>query len=192
MGVQSGVRPSAQLNRRPDMIRVSIIVFLVNAFLWTVQAQLNHYLAPWNFTIFLGGLCVAYASLRLNFRDGARALLLTGLWFDAATPVPFGLHAFLFLLSQMIIFSFRSRVAREETLVGLLVAVLVNLGLLIAISAALLHRNPAPLEMWPRLIVDSLASFCLVILIGPWAFAFQEQLLHLIGVNLRHDQRGMG
>jgi len=173
------------------MKRASLLIFLANALLWTLQSQLNHYIAPWNLTVFMGGLCVAFASLRLSSRDGTRALLLTGFWFDAATPVPFGLHVFLFLLAHTIISLLRSRIAREETLVGLLVAVIVNLTVMIAISAALLHRNPAPLEMWPRLVADSLISFCAIVLIGPWAFAFQERLLQMSGVSLRRDPRGM-
>lgn len=173
------------------MIRVSLLVFLANALLWVIQSQLNHYIAPWNASVFIGGLCVAFASLRLSPRDGTRAVALIGLWFDAATPVPFGLHLFLFLLAHTIILTVRSRIAREETLVGLLVAVIVNLGVMTAISIALLHRNPAPLAMWPRLVVDSLISFCLIVLIGPWAFALQDRLLYLSGANLRRDPRGL-
>lgn len=173
------------------MIRTPLLVFAANVLLWVIQTQLNHYIAPWNTTAFIGGLCVVFSSLRLSGRDGARALLLTGLWFDAATPVPFGLHAFLFLLAHTVLFMFRSRIPREETLIGLLVAVLVNLGTMIAISAAVLHRNPAPLEMWPRLIADSLVSFSLIILIGPWTFSFQERLLQIGGVSLRRDPRGV-
>ena len=174
------------------MIRASLLIFAANALLWLIQSQLNHYIAPWNVSVFIGGLCVAFASLRLSPRDGTRALLLTGFWFDAATPVPFGLHVFLFLLAHIIIISLRSRIAREEALVGLLVAVVVNLAVMIVISAALLHRNPAPLEMWPRLIADSLLSFCVIVLIGPWAFGLQERLLQISGASLRRDPRGGG
>ncbi len=173
-------------------MRAAFLVFSANALLWLIQSQLNHYIAPWNLTVFIGGLCVAFASLRLSPRDGARALILTGFWFDAATPVPFGLHAFLFLLAHTIILPLRSRIAREEALVGLLIAVIVNLGMMIGISVALLHLNPAPLAMWPRLIADSLISFCVIVLIGPWAFSFKERLLQISGASLRRDARGSG
>lgn len=174
------------------MKRTPLLVFLANVLLWTLQSQLNHYISSWNLTIFMGGLCVVFAALRLSFRDGVWALILTGLWFDAATPVPLGLHVFLFLFAQMILFSFRSRIAREENLVGVLIGVIVNLAIIIAISVGLLHRNPAPIQMWPRLIGDSLISFCAIVLIAPWSFAFQERLLHFAGVNLRREQLGMG
>lgn len=173
------------------LLRTPFIVLLVNVLLWTIQSQLNHYISPWNLTVYLGGLCVVFAALRLSERDGVRALVLTGFWFDAATPVPFGLHTFLFLLSHTIIYSFRSRIAREETLVGLTLAALVNLAQIVALSIGLLHRGPAPIQMWPRLIEDSLVSFCVIVLIAPWAFAFQEQLLEFAGVSLRRDQRSV-
>lgn len=179
--------PSISLTMR----RTPLVILLVNALLWTIQSQLNHYIAPWNVSVFLGGLAVAFSSLRLSYRDGVRSLILTGLWFDAATPVPFGLHAFLFLFAHAIVFVFRSRVAREESMVGLLVAVVTNLGVMLALAIGLMHRSPAPLEQLPRLIADSLLSFCVVLLVGAWFFRLQEQALEIAGVSLRREQRGM-
>ena len=170
-------------------MKAPLIVFSGNVLLWALVAQVNHYLGAWDVSLFAGGLCVAFASLRLAPREGYRTLLLTGLWFDAASPVPFGLHALLFLFAHAIIHSLRSRLAREDTLVGLLVAVIANLGLIVALTAGLLHRNPALWELWPRLSVDSLVSFCAVILLGPWYFAMQEHLLVFCGVALRREAR---
>ncbi|HEU5081580.1 MAG TPA: hypothetical protein VFT72_20370 [Opitutaceae bacterium] len=173
------------------MLRTPFIVLLVNALLWMIQAQLNHYISPWNISIFVGGLAVAFCSLRLSYREGLRALLLTGLWFDAATPVPFGLHAFLFLLCQALVFTFRSRLAREETMVGMIIAAATNLGMMFAMAIGLMHRSPAPLQQLPRLIADSLVSFCVVMLIAGWSFKLQEQTLEIAGVSLRREQRGV-
>jgi len=170
-------------------VKTPFLVLLGNVILWAIVAQLDHYLATWDVSVFAGGLCVAFASLRLPPREGYRALLLTGLWFDAASPVPFGLHALLFLFAHAVINSFRTRLARDDTLVGLLVAAIANLGLIVALTGGLLHRNPALWELWPRLSVDSLISFCAVILIGPWYFAMQEKLLAFFGTFLRHETR---
>jgi len=170
-------------------VKTPFLVLLGNAILWAIVAQLDHYLATWDVSIFVGGLCVAFAALRLSPRDGYRALLLTGLWFDAAAPVPFGLHALLFLFAHAVINCFRSRIARDDTLISLLVAAIANLGLIVALTGGLLHRNPALWELWPRLSVDSLISFCAVILIGPWYFAMQEHLLAFCGVALRREAR---
>jgi hypothetical protein len=173
------------------MIRVPLITLVANVLLWTVQSQINHYIAPWQMSGFVGGLAVTFAALRMGGREGARAVALTGLWFDAATPVPFGLHAFLFLLCHLVIYGVRGRVAREETLVGLIIAAITNLALYLALSVALLYRSPSPLDLSGRLIADSLISFCVLFLIGPWFFAFAEHLLAFAGVSLRREQRGI-
>ena len=173
------------------MLRIPFIVFLGAIVLWTLQSQLNHYIATWQLTVFTGGLLVAFTALRLSYREGVRALLLAGFWLDASTPVPFGLHAFLMVLTQTVIFGFRGRLAREETLVGVVCAAISNLVIVVALSAALLHRNPAPVSMASRLIADSLLSFCLILLVGPWFFALLEHLLEICGVNLRREQRGV-
>ena len=170
-------------------MRVPLIVLLGNVLLWTIVSQLNHYLAVWNVSLFTGGLCVAFAVLRLPAREGYRALFLTGLWFDAAAPVPFGLHTLLFLFAHAVVSLFRSQLARDETMIGLLVAAFANLGMIVALTVALLHRNPALWELWPRLSVDSLLSFCAVLLLGPWYFAWQEHLLRYAGIRLRREQR---
>jgi len=173
------------------MFRTSLIAFAANALLWTLQSQLNHYVSLWQMSVFVGGLAVAFAGLRLGYRDGARALILTGLWFDAAAPVPLGTHVFLFLLAQTVIFSFRDRLAREEPLVGITIAAVANLLLFVALSATLLHRNPAPMQLAGRLIADSLISFCTVVVVAGWYFGFVEQLLEIAGVSLRRDQRSI-
>lgn len=173
------------------MIRTPFIILVINALLWMIQAQLNHYVSAWNVSIFLGGVAVAFSALRLPYREGVRALLLTGLWFDAATPVPFGLHAFLFLICHALVFTFRSRLAREETMVGIVIAVVANLGIMTAIALGLMHRSPAPLQQLPRLIADSLLSFCVVMLIAAWYFRLAEQTLEIAGVSLRREQRGV-
>lgn len=173
------------------MLRAPFLVFAANALLWTLQSQLNHYVSSWQLTVFSAGLVVAFAGLRLGYRDGARALILTGLWFDAAAPVPLGTHVFLFLAAQMVVFMVRDRLAREEMLVGLAIAAIANLLLFVALSAALLHRNPAPMQLAGRLIADSLISFCFVIIVGGWFFAFVEHLLKFGGVSLRHEQRSI-
>lgn len=174
------------------MMRTPLLVFAANVLLWTIQTQLNHYLAPWNISVFIGGLAVVFSSLRLNGRDGARALFLTGLWFDTSSPVPFGLHALLFLFAHAVLLSLRDRLARQETAVGLLVAVIANLGLMLALTIALIHRNPAPWLIWQRVIWDSLVSFALLLILGSWFFALQEHACEIAGISLRREQRSMG
>jgi hypothetical protein len=173
------------------MLRTPLIVFAAGMLLWTVQAQLNHYISIWQLSVMLGGLPIAFAGLRLGYREGVRALLLTGFWFDAASPVPFGMHAFLFVFAHTVIHSVRGRLAREEPLVGTVVAALSNLVVFIATTAVLVGRNPEPLQIVPRIVADSLVSLAVIAVIAPWFFAFCEHALAFFGVSLRREQRGV-
>jgi rod shape-determining protein MreD len=159
--------------------------------LWLIAAQANHYLALWHVSLFVGGLMVAFPALRLSYREGAWVSFILGLFLDAGSPVPFGLHAFLLLLAHGIVFNARSRFPREENIVGLLVAVCANLGIFLAISIAFMVRGRLPMSVWPRLFLDCLASQVVIALITPWFFALQEHALEIGGVGLRRDQRGL-
>src|SRR4051812_34148543 len=87
------------------MSRRTFIVLVCSIVLQTIVFQLNHYLAPWHVNLFVGGLLVTFPSLRIGYREGFWSVFLTGLYLDAASPVPFGLHALLFALAYAVIAS---------------------------------------------------------------------------------------
>jgi rod shape-determining protein MreD len=173
------------------MSRSTFIVCLCCAVLWALIAQANHYLAPLNISLFVCGLFVTFAALRLPFREGWWAMLLTGLFLDTPTPVPLGLHAVFFLLTHAIVFNLRQRIPREETLIAVVVALLSNLGIFLAISLVFSNHGPFATVNWIRLMVDLVASQIVIVAIGPWFFALQGHALEFCGVSLRRDQRGM-
>jgi len=173
------------------MTRTTFIIFACNVILWLCVAQLNHYLATLHFSVFAGGLLVAFPALRLRFREGWWASLLIGLLIDASAPVAFGFHGLLFVVMHVFIFNLRGRFPLEETTFGVITALLANLALFIVITASLLHRSPEPFAMLPRLFIDLLASQTLVFLVAPWFFALQENTLERFGVSLRREQRGL-
>ena len=159
--------------------------------LWALIAQANHYLAPLNISLFTGGLFVTFTALRLSFREGWWAMVFLGLFLDAPAPIPLGSHAVFFLLTQAIIFNIRHRLPREETLIGVVVALLSNLGIFLALSLVFSNRGPFSTENWFRLMIDLIASQIVIVLIGPWYFALQEHALKLCGVSLRREHRGL-
>jgi hypothetical protein len=162
-----------------------------NFLLWLIVSQTNHYLAIWHVSLFVAGAMVAFPALRMNYGDGARVVFVSGLFLDAAAPVPFGLHAFFLLLSHGIVYNLRARLPREESVVGLLVALSANLGIFLALSVALMVRGRLPFAIWPRLFLDCLASQVVLALITPWFFALSERALEIGGVGLRREQRGL-
>jgi rod shape-determining protein MreD len=160
-------------------MRHTFVVFLTLVVLWVVVAQVNHVLAGFHVYVFAGALFVAYAALALPLRAGLSAVLLGGLLCDASSPVPFGTHLLLFAIAHAILFHIRDRVPRDETVARVIITLLANLGLFLALSFALVSRNPAPAVLWPRLIVDLILSQLLIALIAPWFFALQARSLIL-------------
>ena len=164
-------------------MRRPLVTFLTLLLLWVILAQVNHLLGPAHVYLFAGGLFVAYAALVLPLRDGLATVLLAGLLCDATTPVRLGTHLFLFAAAHVVVFNIRDRVPRDETIARVIVALLVNLGLFLALSFALIGRGPAPGEVWPRLILDLACSQVFIALTAPWFFAFQARSLVLTRVE---------
>jgi rod shape-determining protein MreD len=145
--------------------------------------QLNHYIAPWALGFSVPGLLVAYAALRLPFGPGFASAFLLGLWLDAASPLPFGRHAFLLALAFCLVHRLRGRFPRTETIVGVVVALFVNLGLFVAIAFLDLGALPDPAAGALRIFGDLLCSQLLTALVGPWFLALQDAALRLVGAS---------
>lgn len=156
-------------------MRRCLVIFLTLILLWMLVAQANHLLAPWHVYLFAGGLFITYPALAMPSRAGLAATLLAGLAMDAATPVPFGLHATLLATAHLLIFNIRDRVPRDDTITRVVVALLANLGVFLAFSFLEVTRNRAPGTAWPRLVFDLLCSQAGIALIGPWFFALQAK-----------------
>lgn len=166
------------------------ILSLASFLLVALLAQLNHYLGPWQLHAWCGGLFVAFAALRLDFPTGATAAFIGGLLLDAGSPVAFGTHALLFLTAHAVIFNIRARAPRDETIVGVIAALLANLGLFLTLSFLRVDLGPDSGEAWMRDFTDLLVSQLVLALIAPWFFSVQTSLLSLGGTHLRDASRG--
>ena len=171
------------------MYRRWLIPFATTLLLWSVVGQLNHYLAPYGAYLFVGGLLVTFAALRLSLRNGLTATLLLGLSIDAAEPVPFGTHLLLFAVMHIIVFRLRTRIPREETIIGVVVALLVNLMLIFGLSFVTLGNHPAAGAAWMRIFADLGWSQLFIVAIAPWFFALQERALELGQVDFAEECR---
>jgi rod shape-determining protein MreD len=169
------------------MYRRWLIPFATALLLWSLVGQINHYLAPYGAYLFVGGLLVTFAALRLSLRNGLVATLLTGLAIDALEPVPFGTHFVLFGLMHVILFHLRTRFPREELIFGVVVALLANLGIFLGLSFVALGSHPAPGVAWLRVFADLGWSQLFIAAIAPWFLALQERALELGRVNLADE-----
>ena len=175
------------------MHRSWLIVFGTTLLLWTLVDQLNFYLAPSGAYLSVGGLLVAFAALRLNFRPGLTATLLVALAVDAIEPVPqfggrlfYGPSVVLFATAHVLIFQLRTRFPREETIFGVVTALLANLGLFLGLSFIYLGPGGhlAAGTGWMRLFADLGWSQLFIALVAPWFLALQQRALELGRVDL--------
>jgi rod shape-determining protein MreD len=171
------------------MYRRWLITFTTMLLLWCLVGQLNHYLAPYGAYVFTGGLLVTFGALRLSLRNGLMATMLIGLAIDAVEPVPLGTHLLLFAAIHVVIFRLRIRFPREETVFGVVVALLANLALFLGLSVVALANHPAAGAAWLRLFADLGWSQLFIVVIAPWFFALQQHTLELGRIDLAEENR---
>lgn len=171
------------------MRRHSLLLLAASLLLGVVLSQINHYLADWQMSVWCGGLFVACLGLRLPYRTGAVVAFVAGLLLDANAPVAFGTQGILLLAGHALVFTLRARAPRDDTLVGVMIALITNLALFLALGFARIGNSPLPAETWMRSFADLLLSQLLIALIGPWYFAVQKRLLQLGGADLRELTR---
>jgi len=160
-------------------VRPALVTALTLALLSAIIAQINHSLTDVRVYLFVGGLFVTFAAVRLPLRAGMGASLLGGLLCDANAPVSFGTHTLLFAAAHAVVFHLRDRLPRDDTITRVIVALLTNLAVFLIFSFIQIAQSPSPAAAWPRLIADLACSQCFLALIAPWFFALQEQTLVL-------------
>ncbi len=167
------------------------IVTLANLLLWWLTGLANHYLAvfhvpllgDWSVYLYLGGLLVTYAALRLDAAHGLTATVLTAFMVDALEPVPFGTSLFLFTIVHCTVLYGRQRFPREGAVFAIVVALLANLFLVIALSFLLVGANPRPGSAWLRIFADLVFSQGAIVLVAPWFIALQDRAMELAEIH---------
>ncbi len=166
-------------------LRQVLALLACGAILGALLVQINHALSPWALGLFTPGLLVSCAALRLPLGAGLASVFACGLWLDAASPRPFGHHAFLLALAFCLLHRLRDRPPRHETLVAVVAALFVNLALSVATGFLHLGALPDPAAGALRLLADLVASQLLTALLGPWFLALQHASLALVGAAPR-------
>jgi cell shape-determining protein MreD len=160
-----------------DSQRRLVVIILSGWVLFMLARQINHLLAPWGMSLWLGGALVAFPALQLNFRTGLVSSLLLGAMVDVWSPLPFGTHALLFGLAHVIIFRIRARLAASEMSIGIIVTLITNLALFVALTFWTLGSAPVS---GLRILSDLVLSQIVLGLITPWFFALQLRGMDLI------------
>jgi rod shape-determining protein MreD len=156
--------------------RPATVLLLGNVILVTMVAQANHYLAPWQLHLWLGGLLVTPAALTARHRAGAIAVFLTGLAMDATSPVAFGTQALVLLAGHALVYTWRDRLARGEATAQTLAALMANLVTFLLLAVAESFAAARPGGVLGRLLADLVASQLVLMLVAPWFCALQSRL----------------
>lgn len=153
-----------------DSQRRLFVTVMSGWLLVVLMRQTNHLLAPWGFSIWLGGLLVTFPSLHLNFRTGLVSSIIAGFFVDVWSPFTYGTHALLFALAHVVIFRIRVRLAATELAIGIIVALITNLAFFVVLSFGALGHAPVS---GLRLLGDLVVSQVVLAGITPWFFALQ-------------------
>lgn len=160
-----------------------LLVVSANLILAWLTGLANHYLAPLALHLYIAGLCVVFAGLRVDPKQGLIATLLTGLLLDATIPVPFGTHLVLLGLIHATLLYGRRRFPREGSIFSIVVAQFANLFLFISLSFLLVGENPRPGEAWLRIFFDLMVSQIVILLITPWFLALQSRVFEKMYIH---------
>jgi rod shape-determining protein MreD len=174
-----------------------LVVLLANLLLIWLSGLANHHLSQFPFLwldqvslyLYVPGLFVVYPALRLDYRHGFTATLLTGLAFDAISPAPFGTHLVLLGLVHATLLYGRGRFPRDEPIFATVVALFCNLFLFLVLSFFLIGAGPRPAHAWLRLFVDLIASQIVIGLITPWFLALQREAMALARLHPETGKR---
>ena len=130
----------------------------------------------------LPGLFFLFAATRLDLRRGIIVTALTGLWLDAATPLPFGFHAFGLVLCLLVTREAGESLRFLRGLRSMLYQQAGNLALLLPLGLlSLLTLPEGTATPFPRLGLDLLVSQLLLLPVAIWFLSFQDRILQISG-----------
>lgn len=163
------------------------VLLLANILLILLVQMTNHALSPWRFQLLLPGLLIAFPALNLKTTTALLVAGLTGLWFDSAQPVPFGLFTTFLLLSTVALLRLRLQWHHEQRRSAYGLCHLANLAIVTAAAIAL--GGPALTDplYWLGLGIDLGLSHLVLLALIPWFFKLQQVLLELVGADLSRD-----
>ena len=170
-----------------------LVVLAGNLVFLFLVGQVNHYLsstpllglARGQVYLFMLGLPLAFIALRLNLVPGVAATVVTALAFESLVPLPPGVLMIAATACVSVTFALRAHFNRFESSTGLFVAVLINLVLLLTVTAAMAGHGVS----LTRVVIDLLLSQLALTALTGWFFAAQTALLALFGYQLDTELR---
>ncbi len=169
------------------LIRQSLIAFLANWIVLFFVLELNSMLSPLAIYLVIGGIFVVYPAFQMPPAAGFPVVLLTGVFWDALTPVPFGLHLFALGFLYAGLYRLRHRFRSRRPFHRAIVASGANLLLLLFLASW--HFPAAGWTLYGiRLALEIVLSEALVFAASFWIFDLQERAAGLLGAQPTPDE----
>ena len=165
----------------------SLLFFGANALLLHCMLMLGSALSPWSIFPVLIGPMLIFPVLYMRHSAYFLCALCTGLWVDAALPVPFGLLTGLFLITGAITFMLRNRFRAEENDHPCLLAHILNLMVIILLAAISSGKTQHLFDFWIQTALCAVASHLLLFAIAPWFFNLQRLLLEMLHLDTKPE-----
>jgi hypothetical protein len=172
-----------------------LVVFAGNLVFLFVVAQLNHHLTDFpllgvtrgQLSLFLVGLPLTFAALRLALGPAVLTAAVTALAFEAGTPLPTGAILLPAAACVCVTQALRPHFNRFEPSSMLLAGLIINAVLILAVTLIVAYRGGG--VSLTRVAVDLIVSQLALALLSGWFFAAQMALLELFGFNLETELR---
>jgi rod shape-determining protein MreD len=159
------------------------VFFGANVLLFYLAQLVNNSLSALGLYLLFLGPMIVMPGLYLRLRSAFICILLTGLWIDAACPVPFGLFTLTFLGAGTLTGMLRHRLRPRQSYHPYILTHLFNAGCIFILTISKGLGNYFALELWIQTIITlTISSLCLIFL-APWFFRFQRMLIELFQLD---------
>jgi hypothetical protein len=157
----------------------AIIMFGANALLIYLSQLINSAMSAWPVYLFLLGPMVVLPALYLRHQSYFICTLMTGFCMDAVLRVPFGFFTSLFLVAGAFIFSIRIRFRPEQNYHPILLAHLLNLFFLAALTLVTGWEYFGVASFWIQVLTTLFCSHLALLVVAPWFFNLERQLFEV-------------
>ncbi len=162
----------------------ALLVLASNCLVLFLLFSWNDYWCRHGIYFYLPGLFFLFGSTRLSNRNGAIVAFLTGLLIDSTSTSSFGLHAFGLTLCHLIAREGGEGMKATRSLRPHIYQQFANLFFITAVSISSFAQSAeTAIQGLERLSIDIIASQLLLIPVGAWFLAFQNNLPQFDGVE---------
>ncbi len=166
------------------------LLLLANLLLLSLLRLLNDALGPMGLTLFLPALFLLEPALVLRLRWALLVAGLTGLAFDAYSPLPFGFSLVLFAAMTTLLFANRQGLRRASAWQHLWVLLAINALLWLVMTISMGRPWLGESLYWERSLADLVVSSVLLFPIGAWFLSVQRMLVELTGREFDTEMEG--